>query len=174
MLIETPVILWECHMRLPSVLIACIVLAGCAGSVRGVAPPSSSSNVRVAPAHGGAFSGAYSGQSTYRRCGKRFGEFVFSGSGSASFLGRSVESGTIDDYIYSTCSTWQGQVFLQSSKHPDNSLSIAVYDGTPCKKPFKYSVVAGYGKFAGATGSGSVLFTCTKNYTDRWSGTLNF
>ena len=64
---------------------------------------------------------------------------------------------------------------LRNAKHYRDSIAIEVLGGRPCKKPVKYSVVAGYGKFIGATGSGTVLFTCKKHYySDQWTGTLKY
>ncbi len=106
------------------------------------------------------------------------GNFDMSGTGEASFLGASTEWGSLVSYVYVpgayNCGTWQGQVILTSRKHPKDYLAMQVLDGTPCKKPFSYSVVGGYGKFQGATGSGTVLFTCKKNYSDRWAGTIDY
>jgi hypothetical protein len=72
------------------------------------------------------------------------------------------------------CIGWSGQVELTSRHHPRDYIALEVVNGTPCKKPFTYSVVGGLGKFEGASGSGTVLFICKKHYSDRWSGTLEY
>jgi len=103
------------------------------------------------------------------------GTFDFNGAGDASFIGKSTEWGQFVYYAESGCSgDWAGTVVMTSSKRAEDYLAMELYSGQPCKKKFTYAVVGGFGKFKGATGSGTVLFTCKRNYTDQWSGTLSY
>jgi hypothetical protein len=141
----------------------------------------------MVPANGGAFSGAYSGGYSLTLCVSGYrgheGSFTFKGSGNASFLHGSTESGVMKrgKINQNLCVGWGGTATLSSSRNPQNQIVMDIFShsatiDSPCGHVFYYSVTGGSGKFANASGSGTVSFTCSgsTSYTDRWSGTLNY
>jgi len=109
------------------------------------------------------------------------GIFNFSGSGVGTFIHGNTESGALSAHY---CA-WSGLDTISSVAHPRNSITMALsvtsHDyGTPCNLlPTKthFTVSSGTGRFANATGGGSVVFTCdfrANTYTDKWSGTITF
>jgi hypothetical protein len=169
-------------------LIASAFLVGCSGGPSSTpSAPSSAAGLRQlglgvpARAAGGPFSAAYSGRYTLVGCGPNFpGTFKLSGTGTASFLHRSQESALLYGNF---CAGWSGGATLTSFKHSNNSISASVHwggfhRGIPCgaNDTWEFTVTGGTGKFAAATGSGTVTITCKSSgtYTDTWTGTLQY
>ena len=138
----------------------------------------------IFPARGGAFSASYSGTYTFTPCvhGKINGAFGFSGAGSASFLRKSSEMGGLGSSNL-TCGSWSGSAVLSSTRHPDDTITVSLSGGDlghppPCSLGHcNFSVTAGTGRFAHATGSGTMHMSLNRGsntYSDTWSGTLQF
>jgi len=131
-------------------------------------------------ASGGAFSGAYAGYYVGGSCNTRFG---FTGSGSASFIHASTESGSMGPSLGMSC-LFNGSVTIKNNFRPSNSITIVLgQSGLPCSSRTRilgipFTVASGTGRFINATGSGKVRFTCgsgiSRTYTDQWSGTITF
>ncbi len=133
-------------------------------------------------ASGGAFNASYSGNFTLRSCPG--GLFTFSGSGSGSFIRGSSEEGAMSSN-QDSCG-WNGQATLTNTLHQRNTITVNLSLGnfaftSPCSPRFSngvhFTVVSGTGRFANATGSGTVKFACNNTsgkYTDQWSGTITF
>lgn len=132
-------------------------------------------------ASGGAFNANYSGNFTLRGCPG--GQFNISGSGSASFIHGSSEKGYMSTNP-NGCG-WIGAVTLTSTLHPRNTITAFLSlnnfpQNNPCSPRFnlkvRYLISSGTGRFANATGSGTVVFTCHGDgtYSDQWSGTITF
>lgn len=136
------------------------------------------------PASGGDFSGGYTG--TYRgHCAGGGGNFIVTGKGEVSFLGRSREYGQLTGRSFRhkdiwICIDWHGHFTLTSIKNPKTYIEIKVplpggVGYPPCAKALSYTVNGGGGEFAKATGSGSLQCSGPESaYTDQWSGTLNY
>ena len=163
-----------------SVFVAAISLAGCGGfqsSTGAHGPNVVAPGSRTVSTSGSAFSGSYFGMTSSSGCGNSSGPFFFRGSGESSFLGRSYESGLLQ---FDRECAWSGGATLQSSKHPNQEIFMALSEGrgsipSPCDVTFTYTVHGGTGKFAKARGSGSLTFQCSGSaYSDQWSGTLSF
>jgi hypothetical protein len=163
--------------------LAVAVLGGCSSGAGSQVAPLGPMLQSAAPAAGGSFSASYSG--TYSLsfiCGQNpQGYFKVSGTGSASFLHRSTEAGSM--YVKDRCGYWLGTGTLTSSHNPRNTItvwlrSVAIGSESPCYNPrgVQFSVTGGTGKFAHATGSGTVRFVCNNNgtYTDHWTGTVMY
>jgi hypothetical protein len=170
-----------------SVCAVAILLAGCGGSFNTPSTVTAAmpETARTSPASGGAFSGGYSGSFSFTICHglKSKGVFRFSGTGLVSFLGPSRESGRLHSHQYARpydCTPWSGSVTLTSSKDPSNSISMSLKERIPTPnpcQPYPYKVTSGTGKFANATGSGTVELICRGmrgTYSDQWSGTISF
>jgi len=174
-----------------SVCGAVILLAGCGGSQSPISASGVSAampgTVRTRPASGGGFSGSYTGSASVRSCMfKQSGEFTFSGTGKVTFLHRSAESGELSrPWIINHCAgSWSGSDTLMSLSDPGNTITMSLTRVVkhniidPCSlKPYSYKVTGGTGKFAKATGGGTVRFSCHRSlhtYSDQWSGTLSF
>ena len=118
-----------------------------------------------AAAAGGSFSGSYTGPYN-----------TTSGSGSASFIGASNLTST----FRCRSSICLGTGTIISSTQPSDSLKISLSCLKPCPNPihFKYWVNGGTGRFDGASGSGTAIYTlsASKNvpFTASFSGTLSF
>ena len=131
---------------------------------------------------GGTFAAHYAGNFTLTSCtASKSGHFTFSGNGSGSFIHLSTENGHMIDKRLSVRCVWSGTAKLVSKRHPGNSITVTLglNDGSrtsPCSNGVGFVVKSGTGKFAGASGYGTVTFTCSgsKTYTDQWSGTLTF
>ena len=153
-----------------------VSLAGCGGAGTPVpAARGGASGVRIELLHGGAFSAKYSGRFHVNYCGLVCQDFVFNGTGKASFLFASNESGNAR--VLPVRHTFNGSAILISSKMPANNIQFRISGAlhSACPGPISWKVIGGYGKFAHATGSGSIAFTCNVyNYVDRWSGTIHF
>lgn len=165
------------------------LLAGCGGSQEPIGASGVNAMnpgpLRIEPLGGSAFSGGYSGSFSFTTCHglKSKAVFRFSGTGLASFLGPSREHGILRSHQYFRpydCTPWKGKVILTSSKDPSNAISMSLTERGPTPNPcqsYPYNVTGGTGKFANATGSGTVALTChgfRGQYSDQWSGTLNF
>ena len=137
---------------------------------------------------GGALSGSFAGSFTEIPCGMNSsGVLSFGGSGKATFIGRSSESGTMAAGG-GACVTWRGSASLVSRFHPANTLTVSLTfndnDHNPCndprhhqRTPASWAVSGGTGKFAHATGSGTVTLICdfsNHTYTDTWTGAIHF
>jgi hypothetical protein len=162
--------------------VAVMLLAGCS-AVPSV-PTHALTEKMTVRASGGPFSATYSGHYTLGNLCP-FTKFQFSGSGLGSFIHSSKEKGFM--ITGDQCgSAWQGPATLTSSVHPRNSITMSLSLGNfgpgnnPCSPRFdqkvRFTIVSGTGRFANATGSGTIRFTCHSDgtYTDAWSGTLNF
>ena len=157
-----------------------LVLVGCA------AVPSVPTHLQaVKPAiqqSGGAFSASYSGQFTSSTCSMSHeGTFSFSGAGRGTFIGSSSEVGSMTSvFRFPMCQRYAGSATLTNTVHPRNTLTVSLVQPNsrfgPCAVGPTFTVTSGTGKFAQATGSGTVKFTCHNNgtYTDHWSGTITF
>ena len=159
--------------------VAIFLLAGC--SAVPSFPGHQQMQGAVIKASGGAFNASYSGNFSLRGCPG--GQFNISGSGSGSFIHGSSEKGYMSTNP-NGCG-WNGYVTLTNALHPRNTIivNLALINfpfQSPCSPRFAtevhFVVSSGTGKFAHATGSGKVVFTCHSNgtYTDQWSGTITF
>jgi len=160
-------------------LVVMLLLVGCSSS--STLPTSQRHAIGdLAPA-GGAFSANYSGTSTGDGDACLLNnKFSFSGTGSGSFIGRSTESGFLVWGHGQTCN-YTGSATLVETLHPRNTVKVGLgpLDTPPCQRilggGWHFVVGGGTGKFAHATGSGTIKFNCgNPKYTDTWSGTLNF
>lgn len=163
--------------------VAVLMLVGC------TAVPSVPTHVQTQGAaiqrSGGAFSASYAGSDGFNTCPTMNGSsfFNFSGSGSGSFIHSSTETGSMT--VSGNC-IWNGTAVLKNSAHARNTITMNLafssdngVFGDPChpkgQKHVQFSVLSGTGKFAHATGSGTVAFACHNGkYTDKWSGTITF
>jgi hypothetical protein len=146
---------------------------------------SSPSSFTPSAAHanaGGAFAAHYAGKFSMTSCtASANGHFTFSGKGSGSFIHLSSEKGHMVDKRFSVRCVWSGTATLVSRRQPGSSVTVTLglNDGSrtnPCNNSVGFVVKSGTGKFAKASGYGTVTFTCsgTNAYTDQWSGTLTF
>ena len=167
------------------------LLASCGGQSSAPQLPASpgtlnqlSKPAAISPAHGGAFSANASGGYTLVCRMESFGDFSFSGNGKASFLHGMQESGKMSNG-FDCNGKWSGAATLIAERNRNNTVSVnlvgscRVHCLSPCQSAVTFTVTGGTGRFAHATGSGTVQFTCTNpygngTYTDAWSGTLNF
>jgi len=160
-------------------LVGLIAVAGCSAS------PMLSNNFETAKntmgASGGTFSASYAGRFSISACSSGSGTFTFEGAGSGNFIGSSSETGSMTDKSRTgSCRLlWKGPAKLTSAMHPLDTirLSLAERNFTPCTIRPAFTVTGGTGKFAHATGSGKVVFTCDAmrhTYSDQWAGTISF
>jgi hypothetical protein len=172
---------------------AALLLAGC-GQMSKALPQSNAGTPSArlvqlmastqSPSGGGAFSGSYSGTKKFTPCvyGMQRGAFDFKGAGMAAFLGASGEAGHL---LFTgrrgSCQGWSGRVVLTASKRLRNRIEVRLYGSgfsSPCGQQLSYTVTGGTGRFYHATGSGAVTFQCDRyrsgQYSDQWSGTINF
>lgn len=167
------------HSTLTVATLLAIAVAGCGNQNYAVGgSPARFSDSRAA---GGAFTAKYSGSFTLTSCTpSKNGHFNFNGTGSAAFLHRSSESGQITDKRFGTVCVWSGSATLVSKRHSRNSITVSLglnqgSHTSPCNNAVGFVVKSGTGKFAHASGSGTVTFNCAAStYTDAWSGTLTF
>jgi hypothetical protein len=81
---------------------------------------------------------------------------------------------------YGSRCVWSGKATLTASRHPRNSVTFSLgLNGSqyhnPCNNPIGFVVKRGTGKFANASGNGTMTFSCgSAYYLDNWSGTLTF
>lgn len=165
-------------------VISALVLAGCA------ALPNVPTHPQIQRAAiqqgGGPFSASYSGTQSLRGCVPPDGDgsFKYIGVGFGSFIRKSTESGSLHGDVHQDC-LWSGDATITSKFHPQNSITMSLIlhgfaTGTPCSprlgQRVTFTVLSGTGRFANATGSGTVKFACQNNgtYTDQWSGTIAY
>lgn len=160
-----------------SFAIAALVLAGCS------AVPSVPTHLQPAGSalrySGGAFSAAYAGTETGGEFCAYLQKVTFAGKGSASFLRRSKEVGSVEWTTGFSCNL-RGKGTLTSTLYPDNSILVYLTGTTQICDPrgsgLFYTVGGGTGRFRHASGSGRISFVCKADgtYTDSWSGSLDF
>lgn len=164
-------------MKLWIFAVSVIVLVGCS------AVPSVQTHPQIEGATiktgGGAFSASYAGTETGGFSCILNQHFNFSGTGSATFLHASSESG---DMVWGrgfTCDL-VGRATLASTNHPHSTVTVELEYTLPgCEPsmhPMPFRVVSGTGRFAHAKGSGTVRFSCHTGgmYNDKWSGTITY
>lgn len=155
-------------------LSACValLLAGCGEGQ--VASPgtiqqfsgSAGSTPTASQLSGGAFSASYSGSDGGHSCGSGCRVEVLRGSGTATFLHRSSEKVRIK--MVDGAST--AKAILKSLRSKTDSITAALSPNSNA-----YTVTGGTGRFAHATGSGTISRAYyPKSYTDTWTGTLYF
>jgi hypothetical protein len=128
------------------------------------------SNESLKKATGGTFTASYVG-SYGSQCGAGICTTVFYGRGGGTFIGRSRLRGKeISDL--SGCS---GGFKFQSRKHRADTFRAVV----SCigNGPYNFTVYGGTGKFANASGGGTVSFSFVGSaytFTSSWTGTLYY
>lgn len=171
---------------LPKLWIAATVLemlAGCGGTQTPIGHPGGSvSSLWSIQRHsaGGAFNARFSGRFT-SACGQ-YGPSLwkFRGEGRASFLGASRERGYFKLVFSHACTIDSGEAILRSKSSGDKvrvSFSATQYALCSGSGAVPYQVHGGTGKFSGATGGGTVSFSCSgfsHKYTDSWAGALYY
>ncbi|HZV76314.1 MAG TPA: hypothetical protein VFF63_00990 [Candidatus Babeliales bacterium] len=159
-------------------------LAAC-GSNERFATPGSVQPPNVTAAGGGAFTARHDGYvPVSSRCtAHRNGRFEFSGDGFAKFFHKNWERGSMTDKRGGNDCSWSGTAMLSVEGHAGNSITVTLRLANGSKDPCAQSrtfmafvVTSGTGRFAHATGSGSITFEClgSNGYHDDWSGTITF
>ena len=157
--------------------IASFVLVGC--SAVASVPTHVQMQSATIQRSGGSFQAGYAGAETGGYSCLLSHPFKFSGTGSAAFLHASSESGSMVWGHGYTCDM-QGSATLTSTNHPRNSVTVRLeYELPGCERSFRgipFTVIGGTGRFANATGSGTIQLSCHSNgtYTDKWSGTITY
>jgi len=171
-------------------LLAVTSLAACGGVEPGnaLAPLQNSAKTHpLGKGQGGTFTANYSGiynyNVTWGQANCKIG--LFSGNGTASFLGNSTES--IDSRYCEGLTINQSfaRATLTDASNSKNYIKLGMEQAFfPCFSPnyntSSWKVRGGGGKFANASGSGTVTFTCThytdkqNSYSDKWSGKLTY
>ena len=160
-----------------------LTLAGCS------AVPSIPAHVQTQGAairtNGGTFTASYSGNwfALNFPCEEPplGGSFTFNGRGSGSFIHMSREH----IFFIGCTQPWAGTATLMSARYPRDTINANVnhllFRSNPCEvfgKHVDFTITGGTGKFAAATGSGTITITChgvtSGTYTDQWSGTISF
>jgi hypothetical protein len=144
-------------------------------------PSETSAILPLSGAGGGAFTAYYLGTFALSDCtASKNGRFSFKGGGHASYLQNSNEKGKMSGKRSGSRCVWSGTATLTSKHHPANSVTFSLgLNGSryhdPCNNALGYVVKRGTGKFAKASGYGTVTFTCNAGkQVDTWSGTLTF
>lgn len=153
--------------------------AGCSGTT---VPQSGAKNAQRET--GGGFVAQYDGHFTSLQCSAgSSGRFTFEGTGRAEYAQTSVEIGKLTAHSAAGICQWNGEGRLASIRHPADSVlvTLSLNDGIgfgPCTDGVHYAVKRGTGRFAHASGSGTLLFVCIGaghgTLIDSWSGTLAF
>lgn len=168
--------------RALSVCATALLLASCGGGqVAGLSSTqqfanSTESKLAASRLSGGTFKASYSGH--YLRYSDHEGVlYEFRGSGAASFLHRSHERFRWAFVLGLSGKTSSYTITLKSSKSPTDRIKVTVgQPPAPCGSN-SYVVTGGHGRFAHATGSGTINITCKSSdytYTDAWTGTLYY
>jgi len=158
-------------------LVLVLLLAGCSSS--STLPAYGIHATNDLAEGGGTVSGHRSGAFTFDSCGDlKVGDFTFNGLGWQTFIGKSYDIGVISTGI-DQC-TWSGTALLVSVNDPGIYISVSITQlesHVPCDSTMEWTAMYGTGKFANVTGSGQIHFHCDHQdgeYTENWSGTLNF
>lgn len=157
------------------VLLLC--LAGCSGTSF---PPAVATSHAMTNYRGGAFSGGSSGRYTFLDCAASANGYLkFLGGGHASYLGYDTENGKIRGQRLGNQCVWSGSATLTSRRRGHSTVTFGLSlkgsrHHNPCGDAVSYVVKQGTGKFANASGVGTVTFDCSDSYLDAWTGTLNF
>jgi len=161
--------------------IALSFLTGCAAAPS--IPTHATSEGDATRTSGGSFGVSDSGRYRLTRCAPPggFGAFAFNGSGSGNFIHNENETGQMESND-AFCDGWHGFATLTNAAHPRNSIKMnlsSATKSTPCTPlghVTTFTITGGTGRFANASGSGTVAFGCNSNgtYTDKWSGTITF
>lgn len=154
---------------------AAILLAGCGGSqVTGLSPSQQFVNSATSPLSGGAFSASYSGQYSVHDCGFGCNRWEFRGSGPAKFLGHSRER--MRWFFILDARRRANGATLTSYHSKTDGIKVTINLTNQCASN-SYVVTGGTGRFAHATGSGTISTTCNVSemtYSDSWTGTLYY
>lgn len=167
-----------------SICIAAMLFAGCSGPQAQSWNPASpfQSNAKpngksLKPAAGGSFTASYAGTFTElcldaRRPPRVACAYKFDGSGGGTVIRRSILKGKL---FCSLSGGSSGLFKLKSRKHPADRVYASA---TPCGgSGVSYTITGGTGKFANASGNGTVSFSLdysNNTFTSSWTGTLNF
>lgn len=178
------------NLAIPSTrIVLALLVSGCSGAsfapgAETIGAPTNSGSATVRQnTGGGAFTAQYSGPYSFAPgcTASANGHLKFSGSGHASYLHRSTESGKMTGKLHGSRCVWSGKTTLTASRRSRNSVTFSLgLNGSqyhnPCNNAVGFVVKRGTGKFANATGNGTVTFSCTDSgfYLDKWSGTLTF
>jgi hypothetical protein len=162
-------------------LVVALLVSACSGAPVAPATSTGAAAHRKTPNGGGAFTAETSGNYTFSDCSASAnGHLKFRGSGRASYLHRVNESGAVKGKNYPPHCVWSGTATLTSRHHKMNSVTFSLgLNGSrysnPCNNALGYVVKRGTGKFAKASGYGTVAFSCTDSgYLATWSGTLTY
>ncbi|HET6275627.1 MAG TPA: hypothetical protein VFE16_06835 [Candidatus Cybelea sp.] len=166
------------RLQLFSVAALLVLFAGCSGTT---VPQSTKGAQRET---GGGFVAQYDGGFTSVQCSLgTSGRFTFGGAGRAEYARTSTEIGKLTAHPTAGICQWNGEGRFASKRHPADSIvvTLSLDDGIgfgPCTDGVNYVVKRGTGRFARASGSGTLLFVCTGaghgTQIDSWSGTLTF
>jgi hypothetical protein len=163
---------------------AALLLAGCAGgqvvgpsSMKQLANPAAPKSA-ASQLSGGAFSASYSGHYSVHTCVPCPARWRFRGSGNAKFLRPSDERMNWTFVLGFLHSEPANSAKLTSLHSKMDSIKVTISVRHECNGSNRYKVTGGTGRFAHATGSGTITTTCKGlprgAYSDQWSGTLYY
>lgn len=124
---------------------------------------------------GGTFTASYTGTFSGSCRGSKGGAFKFDGTGSATFLHRSVESKMFQ--MAKGCrQSLGGTGLLTSKRNPSNSIGVSFSGSLIGCTWARFAVTGGTGEFTHVAGSGTVTTDCKPSgqYSDMWNGTITF